>query len=228
MNRSEWLKLKRHSCEERYDRLWSPIYDENWGSNIDPVHAGLVTHLAHTCPVDGSILDAACGTGKYWPILLDSGNAFCGIDQSQGMLDRAHAKFPQMKLAKIGLQELPYQNAFDVIICTDALEMIFPEDWPRVFHNFHRALKREGQLYFTVEIMDDYEIERDYQAGFDLGLPIVYGESVFAAGQGEEDGGYHYYPSMDQVKKWISEARFTIKVEAEANDYHHFWVQKGT
>src|SRR4030042_1025529 len=174
MDRSDWLILKRHSCEERYDRLWSPIYDENWGSNIDPVHAGLVTHLTHTCPVDGSILDAACGTGKYWPILLDSGNAFCGIDQSQGMLDHAHAKFPQMKLAKIGLQELPYRNAFDVIICMDALEMIFPEDWPRVLHNFHRALKRDGQLYFTVEIMDDHAIERDYQAGIDLVLRTGY------------------------------------------------------
>ena len=40
MNRSDWLKQKRHSTEERYDRLWAPTYDKNWGADIDPIHAG--------------------------------------------------------------------------------------------------------------------------------------------------------------------------------------------
>ena len=226
MNRSDWLRLKRHSAEERYDRLWAPIYDENWGADIDPIHAGLVTHLANTCPQDGLILDAACGTGKYWPILLASGRAFCGIDQSQGMLDRAHAKFPQVRVTKLGLQEMGYHDAVDVVICIDALEMVFPEDWPMVLANFHRALKGDGQLYFTVEIAEQDTIEQDYQAAVDAGLPVVYNETVFATAEGEEDGGYHYFPSMEQVRKWISVTNFTIKEEAETYDYHHFWVKK--
>ena len=32
MNRPDWLKLKRHSTEERYDHLWAPIYNDNWGA----------------------------------------------------------------------------------------------------------------------------------------------------------------------------------------------------
>jgi SAM-dependent methyltransferase len=226
MNRHDWLKLKRHSTEECYDRLWASIYDDNWGSTIDPVHQRFVTDLANACPETGSILDAACGTGKYWPILLASGRRFTGIDQSRAMLDRATRKYPQVRAKKFGLQEMNFQEAFDLILCIDAMEMIFPEEWPKVLSNFHRALKQDGQLYFTVEIAPHEMIESDFKAAIDLGLPVVYGESVFATVEGEEDGGYHFYPAMEQVRIWITEAGFTIKEEAEANDYHHFWVKK--
>lgn len=70
-------------------------------------------------------------------------------------------------------------------------------------------------------------IERDFQVGIDLGLPVVYGESVFATSDGEGDGGYHNYPSINRVRKWIGKAGFSIKEEDEATEYHHFWVQKG-
>jgi SAM-dependent methyltransferase len=226
MNRYDWLIKKRRIIEERYDRLWAPIYDAKWGAEIDPVHKRFVTQLANACPATGSILDAACGTGKYWPILLASGKRFTGIDQSQGMLERATRKYPQVRVKKFGLQEMHYLGAFDLILCVDAMEMIFPEDWPLVFGNFHRALKPSGQLYFTVEITDPATIEHDYQTGIDQGLPVVKGESVTSSGDGDDEGGYHYYPSMDQVCKWLDEASFTIKEEAEADDYHHFWVQK--
>jgi len=54
----------------------------------------------------------------------------------------------------MGLQELPYTNLFEGIICIDALEFVPPEDWPPVLNNFHRALKARGNLYFTVELAD--------------------------------------------------------------------------
>jgi len=228
MNRPDWLIKRRRIIAERYDRLWAPIYDENWGATIDPLHQRFVTQLANACPKTGSILDAACGTGKYWPILLTSARRFTGIDQSQAMLDRATRKYPQVRVKKFGLQEIHYQEAFDLILCIDAMEMVFPEDWPLVLGNFLRALKPSGSLYFTVEIADPAVIEHDYQASIDQGLPVVIGESVIGSGDGEDEGGYHYYPSMEQVHKWLLEAGFVIKEEAEADDYHHFWVKKGT
>ena len=56
------------------------------------------------------------------------------------------------------------------------------------------------------------------------GLPVVYGESVVNSGEGEK--GYHYYPSLDQVHKWIADADLTIKEEDEASDYHHLLMLK--
>ncbi|HEX9091215.1 MAG TPA: class I SAM-dependent methyltransferase, partial [Anaerolineales bacterium] len=177
MNRVEWLKEKQRQAEERYDNLWAPIYDENWG-DIDPVHQRFVTQLANACPISGSILDAACGTGKYWPILLASGRKFTGIDQSQKMLDYANSKFPQVPTEKLGLQELSYRETFNLILCMDAMENVFPEEWPPVLANFHRALKPTGQLYFTVELLDKEQLDHDYQAALEQGLPVVYGESA--------------------------------------------------
>ena len=140
------------------------------------------------------------------------------------MLELATRKYPQVRAKKIGLQELNFQEAFDLILCIDAMEMIFPEDWPKVLGNFHRALKQGGQLYFTVEIAVADAIEQDYQAGISAGLPVVLGESVVNAGEGEN--GYHYYPSLSQVRQWIVDANLTIQEEDEASDYHHYLVRK--
>jgi 2-polyprenyl-3-methyl-5-hydroxy-6-metoxy-1,4-benzoquinol methylase len=226
MNRSDWLKVKRFAIEERYDRLWAPIYDDNWGATIDPLHQRLLTQIVNTLPIHATILDAACGTGKYWPILLDSGRDFIGIDQSNKMLERAYTKFPQVPARKVGLQELRYHSAFDLVICMDAMEMVFPEDWPVVLHNFSQALKPSAPLYFTVEVADLTVIDQDYHIAQDKGLPVVRGESIAFSGPGDSEGGYHYYPSMDQVRQWLNTAGFVIKEEAEADDYHHFWVRK--
>ena len=226
MDRLEWLKAKRQAIEQRYDRLWAPIYDANWGSDIYPLHQGMLTKIVNTFSPHAFILDAACGTGKYWPLLISSGMDFIGIDQSIQMLNRASAKFPRVRVEKIGLQEMTYFSLFDLIICMDAMEMIFPEDWPLVLGNFHRALKPSGQLYFTVEIADLAVLEHDYQAAQERGLPAIWGESAGMTGPGDLEGGYHYFPPIDQVRLWLDAARFLILEEADSDDYRHFWVRK--
>ncbi len=226
MNRSEWLKTKRRLTEERYDRLWAPIYDDNWGSYLGPLHVEMLTRVVESLPANALILDAACGTGKYWPLLTSLGREFVGIDQSGQMLERACQKHPSVPTQKVGLQEMRFKQAFDLVICMDAMEMVFPEDWPVVLNNFHRALKTVGILYFTVELADADSLQRDYQAALSRGLPLVYGESVGSTGPGDEEGGYHYYPSLAQVRTWLSESGFSIIEEAEADDYHHFFSRK--
>lgn len=58
MNRKAWLIERRRIVEERYDHLWAPIYDANWGATIEPNQRHYVTKLANACPADGLILDA--------------------------------------------------------------------------------------------------------------------------------------------------------------------------
>jgi ubiquinone/menaquinone biosynthesis C-methylase UbiE len=94
-DRTTWLKQQRRLMEKQEDTIYAPIYDENWGS-IDSSHQEFLAQLLELCPSGGRILDAACGTGKYWPMILESGRSVLGIDQSQGMLARAHEKFPHV------------------------------------------------------------------------------------------------------------------------------------
>ena len=219
MDRSVWLKEKRRLTEERMDTLFAPLYDEKWGNYSNATHQLFIQKFLNLFPRSSRILDAACGTGKYWPMLLAKGHTIVGIDQSHGMLSRAKAKFPTVEIEKVGLQEMLFQEAFDGIMCVDAMENVFPEDWPVVLHNFHRALKPDGYVYFTVELADANEIRAAFEKGQQMGFPVVYGEWA-------HEGGYHYYPEIEQVKEWVRLAHLHLVDETVGDEYHHFLVQK--
>src|SRR5262245_19649347 len=128
MERSSWLKEKRRLAEERMDRLFAPTYDEQWGNYSNDSHRAMIEQFLTLCPPGCTILDAACGTGKYWPLILASGRSIHGIDQSWQMLLKAQAKFPDVPVTKLGLQEMSFAAEFDGAICMDAMEFVFPED----------------------------------------------------------------------------------------------------
>ncbi|NOK60705.1 MAG: class I SAM-dependent methyltransferase [Chloroflexi bacterium AL-W] len=214
IERTAWLREKRRLAEERMDTLFAPSYDEYWGATLNSTHQRFIRQLVDLCHLQGSILDATCGTGKYWSIILN-----VGIDQSQGLLFCTRSKFPQVPVKKIVLQEIRYQRAFDGIMCVDALENVFPEDWPLVLYNFHQALKSQGYLYLTVKLVNNNEIENAYQVGKTLGLPIVWSEWV-------HEEGYHYYPKLEEVRDWIESMHFTVNAEKTGDGYHHFLIQQ--
>ena len=219
MDRSNWLLKVRREVEERYDTLWAPLYGEKWGLYSNTTHQQFIAKLLNLLSPRSTILDAACGAGRYIGTLVEPGHSVVGIDQSQGMLDRARTRHPTVHLEKVGLQEMSYHQIFDGAICMDAMEHVFPEDWPRVLGNFHQALKPSGYLYFTLEIADAEEVEADLARGQALGLPVVPGECV----QGDV---YHYYPSLAQVREWLRQAGLDMIEEGEGDEYHHFLVRK--
>jgi 2-polyprenyl-3-methyl-5-hydroxy-6-metoxy-1,4-benzoquinol methylase len=219
MDRQAWIKQKRRRSEERMDTLFAPTYDEHWGNYNNDSHRAMLGRFLALCPPAANILDAACGTGKYWPMIFESGRAVRGIDQAQQMLVVASAKFPDVPVEKLGLQEISFAEAFDGIICMDAMEFVFPENWPLVVGNFYRALKPQGHLYFTVELIDEAELRASMDAARAQGLPIVDGE--FA-----HEDGYHFYPAIEQVRSWVEAAGFAILEEAVGDDYHHFLMRK--
>ncbi len=224
MDRSDWLEQTRGDIEKLQDAE-APIYDDNFGF-IQSKHQLFIDKFLSLCPQEGMILDAPCGTGKYWQIILDSGRPIFGIDQSQVMLSKAKEKFPYIPTEKLGLQELDCHEAFEGAMCVDALEFISPEDWPLVLSNFYRAIKPKGYFYFTVENVDEKVIQDAFAAGEQMGIPIVYGESY------EEH--YNYFPNIDQVSRWVEQVGFSLVEEAEEfiteGDYslncHHFLMQK--
>lgn len=218
MDRKEWIIKKRKKAEERYDTIFSLDYDKNWGY-IEEKHKKMVEKFIELLPDDCYILDAACGTGKYWDILKKNNLKVKGIDQSKEMLKKAHFKCKDYEIEKKGLQEINELDIFDGIMCVDAMENVFPEDWERVVRNFYKALKKEGILYFTVEIISKEEKDKAYTLGQQKGLPILYGEVA-------HEGGYHYYPDIEYVKDIIRNEGFTILMESTSEGYKHFIVEK--
>ena len=218
MNRSDWLFKMRRAAEKIYDQD-APEYAEKWGTYSNVSHREFIQKFLSLLPPKSTVLDAACGAGRYMSFFLDQGHTVFGIDQSQGMLARAHQLFPSVHTEKLGLQEMSFHETFDGAVCMDAMEHICPEDWPLILNNFHQALKPQGYFYFTVELAPAEEVEEAFQKARQQDLPVVYGEW-------ENTDVYHYYPSMEQVREWLEQTSFAGIEEGEGDGYHHFIVQK--
>ncbi len=219
MNRSQFIQYKRQQSRERFDSIYAPIYDQDWGSYINPSHQRFVEHVIRLIPPGSLVVDAACGTGKYWPMLLAAGMQVEGIDQSAGMLQQAHAKFPDVSMKATGLQELDAQAYYDAVLCIDAMEDVSPEEWSGVLANLQQAVKPGGYLYLTVELPDRTEVEESYCKAQEQGLPVLFGEMA-------HEDGYHYYPSLEQVRKWLDETGLTLLEEAEGDGYEHYLMSR--
>jgi SAM-dependent methyltransferase len=222
VDREAWLRERRRTAEERHDTIHAFTYDDQYGE-IGPTHRRFVADLLERCAAGGTVLDAACGTGKYFAMVLDAGRRVVGTDQSTGMLARARARFPGVPLERVGLQELAFDAEFDAVMCIDAMENIPPEDWPRVVGNLRRALRPGGHLYLTVEQVDDDELDREFADATARGLPVVRGE--------ESRDGYHYYPSREQVGYWMEEGMLIVVAEdsspGDGYGYLHLLARAG-
>ena len=148
VERRAWLRELRRVDERQEDNL-AGDFDAQWGE-IEPMHQAFVGRFLSRLPPDGRVLDAACGTGKYFPMVLASARQLLGVDHAGALLANAAAKFPQVPTERHDLQELPYRGEFDGVLCVDAMEFVPPEDWPPVLERFRRALRPGGWLYLTV------------------------------------------------------------------------------
>jgi SAM-dependent methyltransferase len=206
-DRQAFVAERRAASTHRFDTLHSPHCDEDWGV-ISPSHAAFVARLAGLVRQGGAVLDAACGTGKYWPALLAAGLQVTGVDQSAGMLAQARGKHPEVPSRVVALQDLAaLPDRFDGLLCVDALECVAPEDWPEVAAGLARVLRPRASAYVTVEL----------PAG-PLPPPA---DPRQLPGEVVEGGGYHYYPPRAMVRGWLEAAGFAITEEADADSYWH-------
>jgi ubiquinone/menaquinone biosynthesis C-methylase UbiE len=218
MDRRAWLDEQRHHAEQRYTQLYAPTYDENDGP-IPPMHRRFVEQVIASTPLGGRILDAPCGTGRYFPLVLEAGRSVVGIDQSAGMLAQAHAKHPDVVVERGRLDELGFDGEFDAALCVDSMEYVVPEDWPVVLANLRRAVRPGGLVYLTIEQVSPAELATVYEEAKADGLPVVHGENI------RRGGGYHYYPAPHQVSNWLSDAGLEVVEEGLSHatnyGYHH-------
>jgi SAM-dependent methyltransferase len=216
--RREFLDRRRRTTRENFDRRWAGIYDDDWGSYLNPTHERTVRRLVRGNR-PGRLLDAACGTGKYWPLLLDVGVTVTGVDQSEQMLRRARAKHPSVPVAVLGLQELAClrTRTFDRVMCVDAIECVGPEDWPVVVDGLAGATRPGGTIYLTVEDPDpDEEVEPAVDVRDDE--PLVAGELLFGT-------AYHFYPQDSWVDDRLAERGLQVLLDERGHDYRHLLLR---
>lgn len=253
MDRAEWLQKWQDMAEKLYDHC-APATWVKFSENIDKTHRQFMEKFLGQLEPHSTILDAACGSGRFDGMLLEAGHDVLGIDQSAGMLAAARQhypleRFPQLRYEKIALQEMKFQQAFDGIICMDAMEHIFPEDWPGIVRGFQKALKPGGVLYITVDGLKLPGDAEAYEHAKAMGLPVVFGEivdeldEVYNLAMGMDSletpsigyrldlSVYHYHPTLEHVRKWYQAVGLSIEEvgeekEGEGEGYVHVLATK--
>ncbi|UCC17019.1 MAG: class I SAM-dependent methyltransferase [Dehalococcoidales bacterium] len=224
MERAEWLKQMRDKAEKLYD-LIAPQYWVDIGLHQDESTLKYLRNFLGRIPPHGNLLSAGCGAGRYDGVLLEAGHRVFGIDQSEGMLARAREHFPEARYEKMTMQDLEFREEFDGAICIEALEHVFPEDWPGIMRGFSNALKPGGVLYFTADLAGGRE-KAAYERAKAMGYPVVLGEvadqveelfeqMVESGGKAKtvDENVYHYCPPVEQVREWIEKAGMAIEEE---------------
>ncbi len=249
MERADWLKTVRMQAENLYDHD-APAYWVIWGASIDETHRRFIKKFLGHLKAKSSILDAACGAGRFDGILIEAGHTVIGIDQSAGVLERAREHFPPnqypgLEYIKMGLQEIDFIEEFDGIVCMDAMEHICPEDWPVILKRFNKALKPGGALYLTADVEKRDDDRKAYERARAMGLPVVMGEIVDELDAAYTEAMsldplelnslsyerldhtvYHYHPSIEQIQDWTEQAGLVIEEEANSEEYVHFLLYK--
>jgi len=139
-----------------------------------------------------------------------------GIDQSAGMLGQATRKHPGVAVRVLALQDLAgtadLLGRFDGPLCIDALECVAPEHWPGMAAGLAGAMRAGAPAYVTVELRSGP-------------LPAA-SDPRQMPGEVIEGGGYHYYPSRPQVRRWLDQAGFAVADQSEDCDYWHLLLTR--
>ena len=221
MDRQTWLAERQAAVVADYDGDAENYDDLDYPADMQHQWVGKVLKMM---PSRGTVLDAPCGTGRYFTLITGSGMRVAGVDQSAGMLAQARARDLAVSLEHCRLQDLSYEGEFDAVVTIDALENVPPEDYPTVLANLRRAVRPGGVLYLTVEEVDRKHIDVAFELLTARGMPAVHGEVV----EGNV-AGYHYYPGRERVLGWFADAGLDVIDEGySAEDgwgYRHFLLR---
>ncbi len=219
--RRAWLVARREQVRADYDAEALTYDDEPYPAAL---HGEFVDRLLGLTPSAGRLLDAPCGTGRFFARIAEVGRRVVGIDQSRGMLAQAATREIAEELLHVGLQEMDLVDEFDGALTVDAMENVAPEHWPTVIANVRRALRAGTPWYVTIEETSEDDIDATFRRLSADGQPAVRGEVI----EGDV-AGYHFYPGRERAVAWLCDGGFTILDEAfEQQDrwgYRHFLLR---
>ena len=104
--------------------------------------------------VDGKhVLDAGCGPGVYSEWLVAHGGIVVAIDANEKMVALARQRLGEKVQVLQANLEVPLDflvdASFDIIVCP--LVMDYVKEWEPTFKEFHRILRAQGCLVFSME-----------------------------------------------------------------------------
>lgn len=174
LDRGITMNQRRSNPASTYD-AFAPVYDEFNAQNDHESWLGsiLLPELKKYGLREGRLLDAGCGTGRAFEPMLRRGWEVHGCDISEGMLQRAREKHPEVALRCWDVADLPdCDYDFDLILMlNDVVNYLTSDgDLERCFNGVARNLAPAGIVCFDVLTL------KTFRACFTVGTSRKVGE----------------------------------------------------
>lgn len=142
-----------------YSNAFCKVYNE-FGWNYFPEAFGeeLLLWLEQNQVTVKKSLDLGCGTGVLCEILHAKGIQSSGMDFSEGMIEIAKKRNPEIFYEVADMVKYRPEQKFDLVTCTgDALNHIMDlKDVEQIFQNVYGYLNEGG--YFIFDILSEKEV----------------------------------------------------------------------
>jgi SAM-dependent methyltransferase len=141
-----------------YD-AFAPFYDAFTASSDYETWTAEVLRVTGGFGLSGTrLLDLACGTGKSFEPFLRRGFEVTACDASPGMLGEASVKWPEARLLRCDIRELPVLGSFDLVTCfDDSLNYLLDESGlAAAFAGMARNLRPGGLAAFDLNSLRAY------------------------------------------------------------------------
>jgi ubiquinone/menaquinone biosynthesis C-methylase UbiE len=135
-----------------YD-LFAPVYDHFFGPEAaHDTERALDRLLFRDLPPGSSVLDLCCGTGQLSAVLSNLGYQVTGVDNADGMLDRARKRVPTASFILADARDFHIPVSQDAVISAynSLVHLIAPEDLLHVFQRVRETLKPAGTFVFDL------------------------------------------------------------------------------
>jgi len=156
------------------------------------------------------VLDVGCGGGYKTKYLQDKGLDASGVDFSEGMIDCAKEKFPNIKFNVLDLYDFDTLNEkFDGIFAQAVLLHIPKIDIFNILEKMKSKLKDGGLLYIAVKEIKNIGIEEEVKK--------------------ENDYGYEYerffsYFTRDEILNYFKKLSLEIVYDNTLNSGRSNWI----
>lgn len=155
------------------------------------------------------VLDVGCGIGLTDQHLQDRFGSLCGVDVSQGIIEKASSRNSFANYQAYDGLILPYGSEFDCVFAICVLHHILPANWSHFINEMYRVTKKGGiTIIFEHNPLNPLTLRAVNRCAFDKDATLLRRRQVMLlferAGLCLIEKRYIlYFPSMNPIVKRV-------------------------